>query len=336
MTLMDATQRIELASWQLMKHLRIDLNSAGMSQYLSETLDIPLADVKKRVGELQRYNAQLKVLNAQPKVQQRTEEWYAMRRELLTASDTAQALGKSKYGKPQQLVQKKAFPDKFPMFNSMSVAPLRHGVIYEDMAVRCYTQRRADIAVHDFGLIPHPTLKCYGASPDGITELGIMLEIKCPYARVINGCIPEHYYLQMQGQMAVCGLNECDYIECDIMETQNVDIYNASVTDASDVDHGIVLESSETNGHVYSPPRMTRSAVLTWLSEQSIEGKKVCYWVLRKIEVQRVLFDEDKWREYEPLITKFWEDVKAARGSVPPEQTPVKKYEFLVDSDDDV
>jgi hypothetical protein len=54
-----------------------------------------------------------------------------------------------------------------------------------------------------------------GASPDGITEDGVMVEIKCPWRRKINGEIPLQYYYQIQGQLAVCALEECDYFECE-------------------------------------------------------------------------------------------------------------------------
>jgi hypothetical protein len=61
----------------------------------------------------------------------------------------------------------------------------------------------------------HPELAGFGASPDGITEDGIMLEIKCPYSRVpVAGEVPKAYRAQVQGQLEVCGLEECDFLEC--------------------------------------------------------------------------------------------------------------------------
>lgn len=326
---MDVTRKIENATWRLMRYFKTQLDSDGLVPFLSEILDLKTDDVESRVQVLRKYHAQVAALNALPKVQQRSEEWYNMRKERLTASDTAQALGKSKYGKPGQLVQKKAFPEKYPMISSMSVAPLRHGIIYESMALRCYVQRHANIQVHEFGLIPHPTLDCYGASPDGITELGIMLEIKCPLKRVIDGTIPENYYYQMQGQMAVCQLEECDYIECDILETQDEAEYISTVDANATKDHGIVLQRSD-DSLVYSPEDMTPENAIQWMKDNRNTGDRVNYWILRKIAIQRVKFDREKWTICEPIIVDFWKQVVEARNNAPaPSQ--VKKYAFLDD-----
>ena len=40
---------------------------------------------------------------------------------------------------------------------------------------------------------------------------GRMLEIKCPYSRVINGIVPDNYEVQMQIQLEVCDLEICDF-----------------------------------------------------------------------------------------------------------------------------
>ena len=88
--------------------------------------------------------------------------------------------------------------------------------MFEDMAIRCYKQINNNIPVHIFGIIQNKNIEHFGASPDGITDLGIMVEIKCPFSRQIKkDFIPEKYYYQMQGQLAVCNLTECDYVECE-------------------------------------------------------------------------------------------------------------------------
>lgn len=47
--------------------------------------------------------------------------------------------------------------------------------------------------IYEFGLMKNPHHDFFGASPDGISELGVMLEIKCPYKRrpTLNPIIPE-------------------------------------------------------------------------------------------------------------------------------------------------
>ena len=59
--------------------------------------------------------------------------------------------------------------------------------------------------------------KIFGASPDGICDIdsppdyiGRMLEIKCPPRRKFTREVPKHYWMQMQGQLETCDLEECD------------------------------------------------------------------------------------------------------------------------------
>src|SRR6185312_2631385 len=77
------------------------------------------------------------------------------------------------------------------------------GQKYEPVATALYEQRTGT-NIMEFGLIPHRTIPFLGASPDGITPEGRMLEIKCPYRRKITGIPPFYYWIQVQIQMEVC------------------------------------------------------------------------------------------------------------------------------------
>lgn len=339
---------IEKSIWKLYKHFPrsiIDnLNNEQISKFILDNLDNLdisfvnneeiLQKVSEKIKAIKNYKLQLDILNSQPKVDQRTDEWYRLRQERLTGSDTAQALGRGKYGNRNALIKKKATESNNSSGFGANVPALRHGVMFESMALRCYTQRLSDIIVHDFGLIPHPTLNCYGASPDGINDIGIMIEIKCPYSRAINGTIPEQYKLQMLGQMAVCSLKECDYIECDITEFNNIEDYLNSILNTENIDHGVVFEIKDNTNkikYIYSPEYKTISDILIWINEQTIlyndKIKKICPWKLNKIDIQRVSYDDNLWNEIVPEIKKFWEEVLLARKNVQ------KKYAILEDDD---
>jgi putative phage-type endonuclease len=328
-------QIIEVSLWKLYKNIPKDIidqiSDETLAKYIIDINNIKydIEEISKRINTLRSYRVQLDILNNMPKIQQRTDEWYKMRQDRLTASDTAQALGKGKFGNKQQLLQKKVNESTNASSSSRyssKIPALRHGVIYESMALRCYQQRYGDIDVHEFGLIPHPNLYCYGASPDGITDLGIMIEIKCPLSRIIDGTIPEQYRLQMMGQMAVCNLNECDYIECDIKEYTNIEEYLSEIPDNSIQDHGIVIEVD--NIYIYSPINYTKKQLLEWLEQEQLiykENIKICPWKLRKIEIQRIIFDNDLWEEIVPKIKDFWEEVIELK------KNKTKKYAILDD-----
>jgi len=69
-------------------------------------------------------------------------------------------------------------------------------------------------------IIPDEDNKYYnwiGCSPDGLTEDGGLIEIKCPLMKthlnyISAGVFPSEYLYQVQGQLFVTGLKYCDFI----------------------------------------------------------------------------------------------------------------------------
>jgi putative phage-type endonuclease len=139
--------------------------------------------------------------------EQRSEEWLALRQNMLTASDAATAIGENKYETPNGLLLKKCGYNKF-----MGNAATEHGNKYEDEARVLYEQRYGEI-VHEIGLCPHPKYSWLGGSPDGVSESGKLIEIKCPMSRVITPEVPPHYMPQLQLCMEILDLEECDFIQ---------------------------------------------------------------------------------------------------------------------------
>jgi putative phage-type endonuclease len=145
---------------------------------------------------------------------QKSEEWLALRGNLLTASDAATAIGVNKYETPEELLLKKCGVGPRFMGNSAT----RHGEKYEDEARILYEERHGEV-VHELGLVVHPTHKWLGGSPDGVTESGKLVEIKCPPQRAILPEVPAHYMPQLQLCMEILDLEEADFIEYKPAET---------------------------------------------------------------------------------------------------------------------
>ena len=360
-------RQVETELWSLYKHFpasTIDtLDDESISKFIYDSLKTKtqltkdlikvnsisnitnidnIQDIKKRVSVIRNYRKQLLNLQNIPQVKQRTPEWYNMRKERLTASATAQAIGKGKFGNRNQLLQSKAFPDSEKWFPTTS-GPMYHGTMLEEMTSRCYSQRNNDIRIYDFGMIKHPSLDCYGASPDGITELGIMIEIKTPYRRKVDGNIPEEYLLQMQGQMAACELHECEFVDCKIDLIYNEKDYLELNAKDMRVDHGIIIETRDASGtpvFKYSPEYLTPEECIQWKNDNIKEMStgmpmfsvlKTNYWKLYNIIATRVYFDNDLWNSLEPQIRQFWNDVIALRSN--PELNN-KKSQIVLDIDD--
>ena len=149
-----------------------------------------------------------------------------MRTHMLTASNLADAMGKGHFNTRNQTLLDKCFGVREENFFSKGI--MEHGVKYEGVATALY-ERKYGVKIRDFGLLPHPTLKCFGASPDGIVDgldtgttskeyVGRMLEIKCPAKRIITDDTPWHYWAQVQGQLEVTNLEDADFLQVKIEE----------------------------------------------------------------------------------------------------------------------
>ena len=91
--------------------------------------------------------------------------------------------------------------------------PVVHGNTYEPVAREHYAAREGRI-VHEFGLKIHDELPWLGATPDGITDDGKILEVKCPYSRpVLPNVRCKEHYPQLQVLMQVYNLDSCDFVQ---------------------------------------------------------------------------------------------------------------------------
>ena len=246
----------------------------------------------------------LNELRKKPLIKQRTPEWFKLRENRLTASDLYDAVKN-----PLSLAKKKL---KGTTFNSSGVPALKWGTMYEPMATRIYSTMMGK-EIFEFGLIINDNINHFGASPDGITEDGVMIEIKCPIKRkIIDGDIPEKYYYQIQGQLAVCNLTKCDYIECEFIEFENEIEYLSNIQDLTNDNykHGIIAEMRVKSDYeyIYSTNNQSGEMNIKEMNNYKMKGYKLIYWKLKLINIQKVVFNEDKWKnEIADKIKKFYD-----------------------------
>lgn len=143
---------------------------------------------------------------------QRTEGWYELRRDRLTASAVASAIGVNPYESSEKLITVKCGEGTFK-----GNAATEWGNKYEDEA-RIKYEEMFNEKVHEVGLLPHPTIDFLAGSPDGVTESGRLVEIKCPLRREIKDEIPGYYMPQVQLLMEILDLEVCDFIQYKPME----------------------------------------------------------------------------------------------------------------------
>lgn len=266
---------------------------------------------KPNVKMINLMKRRLRTLQKRPQFKQRSPEWFNQRQTRITASEAANCLKKTELVcNPYVLafeIQKFKFNDK--SLNSYSTmeeyiiqkCSMFHGIgntefkstpatlwgqKFEDVACKLYSNLY-NKKVYEFGLLNHSRLKWLAASPDGITDDGIMLEIKCPSSRKIKENEPPiHYWVQTQIQMEVCNLDECHFFEC---EFKQVDTQEDFLLLPEDKYPGILLrvidsDGNVTNEYIYPPNDVTnKQDYIKWKEElDGIDGKcyeKVFYYI---------------------------------------------------------
>jgi putative phage-type endonuclease len=180
----------------------------------------------------------INILRKKPQPEQRTKEWYQFRYNLITASNAYKAF--ENQSTKNQLIYEKCQPlnpnltdgnddiKEIVMVNTNST--LHWGQKYEPLSLKIY-EETYNTKVADFGCIQHDTYIYLGASPDGINveptsqRYGRMLEIKNIVNREIDGIPKKEYWIQMQLQMEVCDLDECDFLETKFIEYSDLNSY---------------------------------------------------------------------------------------------------------------
>ena len=235
-------------------------------------------------------NEKLVLLQQKYQPEQRTEEWYTMRHELITASSIYKVIG-SDAKKNELICNKCGSINKQQSTNTDS--PMHWGVKYEPVSVSYYCHVN-QTEIQSYGCITHSQYPFIGASPDGINVLpsspcyGRMLEIKNPYSREITGNPKEDYWIQCQVQMEVCDLDVCDFLETKFVEYTSVEEFNADGTFQLTVDgkyKGIIIYF-EVNGefhYEYAPFQCTQEEYNEWEEFKMCEYTnyiKTIYWKL--------------------------------------------------------
>lgn len=285
-----------------------------------------------------RHKAQVKLLMKKPQPVQRSEEWFKQRQTRVTASEAASCLTKSEavcgpyarafgltnfkykdrdclnpYENTSDYIIKKvsAFYGESTFKDTVFTL---WGKKYEEVANRLYGKITGK-KVHEFGLISHSRLKWLAASPDGITEEGVMLEIKCPKSRKIDSAVPIYYWVQCQIQLEVCNLEKCDFLECEITEVADEAVFR-DLKPGEKTDIGIVMQHTSTHAlegdpvFMYPPSELeTADDYINWKNEVSKDSPSLVpsYFHITKYQILTIQRDREWFAAVREPIKKTWE-----------------------------
>jgi putative phage-type endonuclease len=269
--------------------------------------------------------------------EQRTDEWYQHRHGLITASSIWKVFGSQ--STQNQLIYEKCSPIDVKKYSKVNTeSPLHWGQKYEQLSKDLY-EILNNTKIQEFGCIKHPNPAYYfiGASPDGINVCpsshlyGRMLEIKNVVSREITGIPKEDYWIQMQIQMEVCRLPECDFLETKFVEYEDECAFDADSNKENDETkwnynlegkrRGVIVYFIKDDKPIYeyAPLEITTKMEFNQWFEQKIYSYntvtwiKNIYWRLEVYSCVLVVRDKAWFKNAVVKIEELWKTVETEK-----------------------
>ena len=224
-------------------------------------------------------NNKLQYLDKYCNQEQNSDEWYITRHNYLTASSMWKIF--ASVCAKNSLIYNKCLPLNLDKYNSTNVninSTLHWGHKYEPLSIKYY-EFMYNTKIKEYGCIPHKKHHCMAASPDGIncdktsSRYGRLLEIKNIVNRQITGIPKKDYWIQMQIQMEVCDLDDCDFLETRFVEYTSEHDFNLDGNFNTSTDKkpkGIMIAFSDINNNIkyeYSPLNINKNQYDLWEKE---------------------------------------------------------------------
>lgn len=216
----------------------------------------------------------LKRVLTKKQIVQGIPEWHDERYGMVTATDCSSILEANPFLKKLELLRRKCSP----LIIHEDTANTSWGKRFEKIAYNLYSQLTKK-KLYELGLLKHDKLTWLGASPDGITEDAKLLEIKCVVNRKISKKEPYYYWIQMQIQLEVTNLEECDFFQCKFTEYKSKQEMLAD-TNTKDVFKG-----------------------------EGLYDGKVFYWKLMKFTCKTIKRDRNWFKRNVSILHQFYKDM---------------------------
>lgn len=271
-----------------------------------------------------------KILNSHLKKEQpeqRTKEWYEFRHNRLTASDFYKVFDTQ--SSQNNLILKKCKPIDISKYNRVNTdSACHHGHQFEPLSIMLY-ENKYKTKVGEYGCIAHDKYEFLGASPDGINidesneRYCRLLEVKNPKTRIITGIPKKEYWVQMQLQMEVWNLDECDFLETTFHQYENEEKFKADGTFNLSNDckeKGIMVQFYDGKEPIYeyAPLNLTENEFDKWYDECMDKNKNLTwirniYWKVNTFSCVLVTRNKRWFESKIDTVTEFWNTILKER-----------------------
>ena len=258
---------------------------------------------------------------------QRTDEWYHFRWDGLTASNLWKIFDSP--ASLNSLIYSKCVPINVKKYKSVNIDSAFHnGHKYEPLSLMIY-EEMYDTVVSEYGCVTHDKYKFLKASPDGINtkrgnpRYGRLVEVKNPVSRKLTGIPKKDYWIQMQHQMEVCDLNECDFLETIFKSYDNEEEFLKDGTFTKTAEgkrKGIMIRFYDNNEPIYeyAPLNLSKIEFEIWYNEtmeknNSLTWIENIYWYLEDISIVLVTRNKKWYAEALPKMIATWDIILKER-----------------------
>ena len=293
---------------------------------------------------IRRVKKVLKYADSVDQPEQRTKEWFDFRWNGLSASNLYCALDSD--AKKNQLIYSKCKPIDYKKKMGTNIFSACHnGHKFEPLSIMIY-EKRYNTKVGEFGCIKHRNLDILRASPDGINIdensklFGRMVEVKNPVSRELDGKPKKEYWVQMQIQMEVWDLQECDFLETVFKSYKNEEEFledGDTFTRTKDGKmKGIIIQFYDNNEPVYEYPEidlskeefdkwydniMEKNSNMTWIGN--------VHWYMHDYSCVLVPRNKIWFKTIEPDIKEIWKIILKERKTGYDHRKPKKRKKKL-------
>ena len=290
---------------------------------------------KKRIRKL------LKKYENVEQPEQLTEAWFKFRREGLSASDIWKAIDSQ--AAKNNLIYGKCKPiDISKKRNGVNIeSPFHNGHKFEPLSIMHY-EFDFNTTVGEFGCKAHSDYPFLRASPDGINTdennslYGRLVEVKNPVSRKLSGTPKKDYWIQMQIQMEVWDLDECDFLETVFKSYENEEEFNndgeSYTRTANDLRKGVMIHfyHKEQPYYEYTPVDISKKDFDIWYDKIMEKNKHMTwvkngYWYLEDYSCVLVPRNNKWFKAVYPDFKELWNTILKERISGYEHRKPKKK-----------
>jgi hypothetical protein len=257
-------------------------------------------------------------LITRPQVAQRTDAWYTESQALITASQFSLIL-KDNLTRGKLVVEKACGKlDTAPrrtVVLTMDLNPFTWGIRFEHVVNQIYCNLTKTVT-RDMGRLKHQNDPRLAASPDGMVvsgppeRYGRFVEFKAPVTRKLTQEIPKEYVIQMQIQMEVGDVEECDYLEVRFNSAYETKVPAMPTRSTYYGEIYVIGKDDLPIRYMYSELNTLGKPPILENDETILETVP---WTTSEFYLTTVERSKSWFESVKPKIDSFWKDVESAK-----------------------